>query len=746
MELYLIFRALYKKKFWLLLIMVVAMAAAYILAARYDNLYQSVTKIATGFTVTNQLDPNERVGGFYETDLKFNNLIENINSPIVINQVAYRLMIHDLSEAQPFRNPLNSKGEPLLREREKIRYLSKFKAKLRSMEMLDLNKEEDKDLFRILKAYGYSEKMLRETYYVARNGFTDYLTITATTDHPQLSAYIVNTIFEEFARYNNSLNTVQASETVERLDSLLKAKQWAKEQALEAYKQYQHAANLLDVDIEGDAALKQISSLEEKITDEEAKIRRAQLALAEVEAKIAKLEEEKKGGISAASAGNLSVRRLNQTLLMLEQRRKRNPNNQAILDSIVFINTELSRMGVVAGGGMNVAARLEEAYDLRSEYKTQIATSSQTLENLRLRLRTVAGSKSTFAQKGARIKLLQENLDLASKEYEEVLQRYNKVLESKNMMSGIKQVIAGQPAQESQRLKRILITIISGAGALMLAVMVIFLLEFLDNSLRTPTVFSRQTKIQLLAVLPEISQKSYAEEVVAMAPPVVAKEKTAAQVVLTSGLNFGINTKNNDSRVLQLFRENIRLLRHELDTSGKKVILFTSLRKGDGKTMVIRSLTNALVKSGKKVLLLDLNFSNNALTEIYTPKSRIEEMLETGSYLTLEAQGKYIGPIQVIGCSRGDHSPVEVIQLTGLQRFIKYYCQLYDYILIEAADMAQHSDAMELTSIAERIICISASYHTIDRTDRSNIERLRKTNGVFMGGVLNRVNQENMHL
>lgn len=102
----------HKKKFWLLLIMVVTMAVAYLLAARYDNLYQSVTKIATGFTVTNQLDPDDRIRGLYETNIKFNNLIENINSPIVVNQVAYRLMIHDLSEKEPFRQPLNSKCEP----------------------------------------------------------------------------------------------------------------------------------------------------------------------------------------------------------------------------------------------------------------------------------------------------------------------------------------------------------------------------------------------------------------------------------------------------------------------------------------------------------------------------------------------------------------------------------------------------------------------------------------------------------
>lgn len=199
-------------------------------------------------------------------------------------------------------------------------------------------------------------------------------------------------------------------------------------------------------------------------------------------------------------------------------------------------------------------------------------------------------------------------------------------------MSGIKQVIAGQPAQESQRVKRILITLIAGAGALMLAVMVIFLLEFLDNSMRTPTVFSQQTETPLLAALPEISQKNSAEEAVTVAPT-VSREATPPKVTLTSGLSFG-STKANNAHVLQLFRENIRLLRHELDTSGKKVILFTIFRKGDGKTTVIRSLPNALVKSGRKVLLLDLNFSHNALTEICVAKNKIEKILETGGYPT----------------------------------------------------------------------------------------------------------------
>lgn len=761
MELRFLLRALYKRKFWLISVMTAAVGAAYLLAARYEKLYQSVTKIATGFTVANRLESNESIGGFYETDIKFNNLIENITSSIVVNQLAYRLIIHDLSEEKPFRQPQDKQGELLLDVRQKAKYLALFRKKLQNMEMLDLNQEQDKELLGLLKAYGYSEKLLRETFYVVRNGFSDYITIAATTDHPQLSAFIVNTLFEEFARYNNSVNTVQTSETVERLDSLLKAKQLAKERALEAYKEYQRTANVLDVDIEGDAALKQISNLEERITDEEAKIRRAQLALAEVEAKIAKLEEEKKNSNSSALSGSsLSVRKLNQTLLALEQRRKRSPNNEVILDSIILINAELNRMGATVGG-FNMATRLEDLYDLRSENRTQIATSTQTLENLRARLKAVADNKSSFAQKGARIKLLQENLDLASKEYEEVLQRYNKVLENKNMMSGIKQVIVGQPAQESQRFKRIIITLAAGGGALILAIMVIVLVEFLDDSPRTPTIFSRQTQMPLLAVLPQMKKADIdlwqpqrgiqpsigSPDTSACNQALAMEQDTYPLVVAAAGLHLPWAEKKSEAaQAVHIFKENIRLLRHEIETSGKKVILFTSLRKSDGKTLIIRSLAQALNKAGKRVLLIDFNFANHTLTELYAPQERIEDLLQTGNYRVADLFFDDNSAPQVIGCRLSDSSPAELIQTSALQRFIAYQSQLYDYILMECADMEQHSDAMELAIAVEGVVCVGAAYHTLNQTDRANIERLKKRSGALIGSVLNRVDTDILSL
>src|SRR6185436_3674117 len=63
-----------------------------------------------------------------------------------------------------------------------------------------------------------------------------------------------------------------------------------------------------------------------------------------------------------------------------------------------------------------------------------------------------------------------------------------------------------------------------------------------------------------------------------------------------------------------IFRESIRKLRYEIERSGKKVFLFTSTKKGQGKTTLIMALSYSMSLSKKKVLIVDTNFCNNDLT------------------------------------------------------------------------------------------------------------------------------------
>ena len=62
-------------------------------------------------------------------------------------------------------------------------------------------------------------------------------------------------------------------------------------------------------------------------------------------------------------------------------------------------------------------------------------------------------------------------------------------------------------------------------------------------------------------------------------------------------------------------------MRYEIQNSNAKVILVTSNQIGEGKSLFIEALSQALSRTQKKVLVIDANFSNNSLTQLFEADS-----------------------------------------------------------------------------------------------------------------------------
>ena len=103
------------------------------------------------------------------------------------------------------------------------------------------------------------------------------------------------------------------------------------------------------------------------------------------------------------------------------------------------------------------------------------------------------------------------------------------------------------------------------------------------------------------------------------------KNTTEQEIILN---DFDANKSPREN----LFKNNVRKLRHEFLDNGNKVFLITSTQKAAGKTTVIESLAASLVLSKKKVLLIDLNFSNNTLTKKHNPSALIQNISEKLNY------------------------------------------------------------------------------------------------------------------
>ena len=109
MEFSYLFRALWRRK-WILLICVVASSLlAFVFTRNGKKEYQSSAQIATRFTVSDQ--PNGSVN-YIQSEFEFGNVIEMITSPNVVSLVSYHLLMHDLQSPEPFTT-LNARQQQL---------------------------------------------------------------------------------------------------------------------------------------------------------------------------------------------------------------------------------------------------------------------------------------------------------------------------------------------------------------------------------------------------------------------------------------------------------------------------------------------------------------------------------------------------------------------------------------------------------------------------------------------------------
>ena len=107
MELSSFLRVLKKHRFTIVIIPVITVIITYFLVRNQANSYLSQAKIATGIVDQTQRSLSDIGSGAQESEInqEFANLVEMLRSKRMLDQVAYKLMIHDLTSDKPFREP-----------------------------------------------------------------------------------------------------------------------------------------------------------------------------------------------------------------------------------------------------------------------------------------------------------------------------------------------------------------------------------------------------------------------------------------------------------------------------------------------------------------------------------------------------------------------------------------------------------------------------------------------------------------
>jgi polysaccharide biosynthesis transport protein len=740
MDVVYLFRIFFRKKWIIIASALLAAIITYFLTSKTPKTYRSTSQISTGYTISDNIKIGNENFDMYEADIKFNNAITTITSPSVISFLSYALMIHDLESKTPFRQ-LSEKetSSAIYKSVNKDSAKKMFREKLESMSLLSSFKNDEKQLLEFQTLYKYDYKTLGSKLNVTRLQRTDYIQAEHFSENPELSAFVVNNLYNQFIRYYKSVRGTISQESVDTLRNIMEKKK----QDLDFKNSLLRGDAAVDVGMQNTSNYDLISAFEQSLIDEKNKLSDNMASLQKVNLRLSTAPSSTKPATSTSAANNeevLTLRKsMNEAYTAYLNGGSSDKNllaryNQLKLEyqtKVANLNRDNPQQ---QQGTAKIPETREELLLKKSELEIDIQTCNSNITSLQSKISSLKGNIYSGASKGATIQTLTKEADQANIEYLQAKQKYNDAIDmSSNATNNFRQILMGQPAIAPEPSKRLLLTGLAGASALMVALLVITVLIYLDSSLKTPGSFSKVVNLKLISTVNFLNFKN----------------KPLNEIVAKREIEDGERGKSKNN----FFRESLRKLRYEIEASGKHIILFASTKKGQGKTTLVMGLSYILSLSKKKILIIDTNFCNNDLTVEMGGQPILEKLNfdASGNSSVIEqilknAKATDSENIFIIGSEGGDYTPSEVLPKNNILHHLHELKSEFDYIFLEGPPLNDFSDAKELSQYVEGVVGVYSATTEIKQMDKEAITYFKSLKDKYIGSILNKVDSKNMDM
>jgi polysaccharide biosynthesis transport protein len=728
--------ALLRRKWIILFSTIIAVAAALTFTFFMKKTYVSDAQYSTGLTQTSKVAlQTSEVFDINQIDLRFNNVIETFQSPTVLGMLSYELLLHDIENNHPFRE-LTSK-----QKRDTAYTLADFtKAKeilhqkLNNLELLSSYDRDERRVWDLLLLYEYDEYDVMKKLSIERIKSSDFLLVEFTSESPELSAFVVNTIGEKFLEFYTSLTSIRTRESLHQIDSLTKTQQRRVDSLrnkLEEFRTKNGASKTGDV---AAAALSSSSEASTRLTDEKTNFNKLNSELESVNNQLSGLESSSSSPMSSRNNNAEILRLKNENANLATQNMAKGGNDPDIMTKINNNTTKINQL-YNDNGTSNAAKSAEKIESTRETLLGRKSDLTSAIEASQKNINLYQGQADYYrniANSGGGSEVIANAYESDLKNATDELSKYKTSQFTSQDITinpdfNFRQTLIGQPPIKAMPMHRSIIVGVSGIAILIIVCLIILILEFLDHSLRSPSIFQRETDLRLLTVVNKMD---------------LGKRNMKESFDLASADGINPNSK--------IFIESFRKLRFELENSGKKIILLTSLKPGEGKSALLEALAYTFSMTKKKILLIDANFSNNDLTRKFSAKPTLESFsLSVQDNATDKIWGittlTDIVNVDVIGCNEGNYTPAEVLPKNNLLFNLHKIGQHYDFIFIEGAALDSHADSKELSKYADGIVIVFSAKNALGEIDKESIHFLESgTSNKFLGAVLNNVEKDYM--
>lgn len=703
--------------------------------------YNSHAQLATGITDNFEVTLSDSKSNRDEIKNKYNNLSEFLKSKDLLTLVSYRLVLHDLEAPKPFRPKKLAKAREGLNDADWKKLKTAFQAKYDNFQGVSGLVKEDLVLKDFAKDLKYDYNWLDKELSVTRIVETDYVEAKVSTENPYLSSFLVNAFCEEAIRFNNYQQTKRSQYSLDFFRKLVTQKKENLDRKLDSLKRFKEVAEVVNHEAETLKKLDQIAEIESKRNEEIKNVNSLNRVLAHLERQIA-------GVAGTASSDNAYI---NNKIYALKDRINdlnsrhisSGKKDRVVEDSLRLLRRQLNSLVEKLQEENQTVKSQEELASKKINTEIELEQAKSSLSTLENTLMTMKSQLTGYTISGNEVANLEMSVEVAKQEYLQILEKYN-AAKNVALNSGmlLRQIEFGEPADEPEPSKTIILTVLSMVFSVSMFVVFFFVREYLDNTLKTPFFFKKHLPFGLLGIVNKISDKNIHVSM--------------------------IFKQNADSLEHQRFKEYLRKLRVEFEPHARHTTMFTSLKQGEGKSFVLFSLAYSLSLIGRKILIIDTNFKNNTLTSLFSAPQELPDL----PFENLPVRQLYGGPtdtnvtiafpvfehdgaanfihntsyknIYIIGCKGSEKSPSELFQGKNFEVFLGELKNQFDYIFLEGPSLNEYSDSKELINFIDKVVIVYAADTSISQTDQLSIDYLKGLNDKHIGSILNMVDLKNL--
>lgn len=550
---------------------------------------------------------------------------------------------------------------------------------------------------------------------------TQALVVSFTHTDPNIAAEVANGAARNFIERSFESKTERFTKTSEWLDATTRKLQAKVEQAEEALAKHSRENNIFTTDPKDTFATDKLARLQDQVMRAETDRILKQSLYEEVkEGRVAQLPE----AFADAKTGALEVK-LNELATQAAELDVKfgvdNPRVQQVRQQMAAIEQQISKS----------RSMLEEK--LKADFERAVREE----RSLRAALERAKSEAVLQNQANIQFNIIKQDVETSKSLYTEFLQKTSQAEVEKAEQHNDMRLI--EPAQVPgwpvgpHRLRAIMtalfLSLVAGVG-------IAFLLDYLDNTIKTVEDVTRYAQLPALSVIPAISGTAsrkllHGREATRAINGNGHKQVKAAQLV-------ALESRSSAAEAYRVLRTSVLL---SAAGSPPKTILVTSGQPGEGKTTTVINTAISLAQLGASVLIIDCDLRRPSTHHVFG----IDQTRGLSTYLSREIElDKLIHKLPIpnlwlLPCGSIPPNPAELISSEKMKKLLQDAAGRFDHILIDSPPLINVTDPVILSTMVDGVmLVVHGGKSTRDMVRRARQE-LDGVGAKMFGVVLNNV-------